>query len=221
MLVRINTARRHPVDGHLAALVGERVFCGEFKYRRGTEVFGEGDETEYVYQIISGAVRTCKLLPDGRRLINSFHLAGDMFGLENGATHRFAAEAVVETKVRITRRRSLLDEVGNQKAGATKVVRLVTRNLQHAETHMLLLGRKTALEKVAAFLLEMDERLAHPNVMILPMSRRDIADYLGLTLETVSRTLSILREEKMLRIEGPTLRQVVLLDRGRLAEFDA
>ena len=145
-----------------------------------------------------------------------------MFGLENGATHRFAAEAVVETKVRITRRRSLLDEVGNQKAGATKVLRLVTRNLQHAETHMLLLGRKTALEKVAAFLLEMDERLAHPNVMILPMSRRDIADYLGLTLETVSRTLSILREEKMLRIEGPTLRQVVVGPRsvGSLALRD-
>ena len=221
MLVRINKASRQPVDGHLAALAGERVFCSEFKYRRQTVVFGEGDETEYVYQIVSGAVRTCKLLPDGRRLINSFHLPGDMFGLENGATHRFAAEAVVETKVRITRRRSLLDEVRNQKTGATKILRLVTRNLQHAETHMLLLGRKTALEKVATFLLEMDERLAHPNVMILPMSRRDIADYLGLTLETVSRALSTLREEKMLRIEGPTQRQVVLLNRRGLAELDA
>ena len=86
---------------------------------------------------------------------------------------------------------------------------------------MLLLGRKTSLEKVAAFLLEMDDRLGHPNVMILPMNRRDIADYLGLTLETVSRALSILRERKMLRFDGPTNRQVVLLDRGELAEFDA
>jgi CRP/FNR family nitrogen fixation transcriptional regulator len=81
---------------------------------------------------------------------------------------------------------------------------------------MLLLGRKTALERVAAFLLEMDERLAHPNVMILPMNRRDIADYLGLTIETVSRALSNLCDEKMLRFEGPTQRRVVLLDRDGL-----
>ena len=86
---------------------------------------------------------------------------------------------------------------------------------------MLLLGRKTAVEKVSAFLLEMDERLAHPNVMILPMSRRDIADYLGLTLETVSRALSTLRNEKMLRFDGSTQRHIVLLDRGGLAELDA
>ena len=86
---------------------------------------------------------------------------------------------------------------------------------------MLLLGRKTARERVAAFLLEMDGRLAEPNVMLLPMNRRDIADYLGLTLETVSRALSILKDENMLRFDGPTQRQVVLLDRGRLTELDA
>ncbi len=221
MLVRINAASRHPVDGHLAALPGERLFCSEFKYRRGTELFGEGEEAEYVYQIISGAVRTYKLLSDGRRQINSFHLPEDMFGLENGATHRFTAEAVVETKVRITRRRSLLDIMANREAGATNLLSLVTRNLQHAENHMLLLGRKTAVEKVSAFLLEMDQRLAHPNVMILPMSRRDIADYLGLTLETVSRALSTLRHDKMLRFDGLTHRQIVLLNRGGLAELDA
>jgi CRP/FNR family transcriptional regulator, nitrogen fixation regulation protein len=138
--------------------------------------------------------------------------------LENGATHRFTAEAIVET---MTRRCSLLDITANQEAGATHLLRLVTRNLQHAESHMLLLGRKTAVEKVSAFLLEMDERLAHPKVMILPMSRRDIADYLGLTLETVSRALSILRREKMLRFDGSTQRQIVLLDRGELAKLDA
>lgn len=85
---------------------------------------------------------------------------------------------------------------------------------------MLLLARKTALERVAAFLLEMDERLAHPSVLILPMNRRDIADYLGLTLETVSRALSILRREKMLLFDGPTQRQVVLLNRERLTELN-
>ena len=86
---------------------------------------------------------------------------------------------------------------------------------------MLLLGRKTALERVAAFLLEMDDRLDHPNVMILPMNRRDIADYLGLTLETVSRALSMLRDEELLRFVGKTQRQLVLLSRMGLARLDA
>ncbi|MDA9432276.1 helix-turn-helix domain-containing protein [Bradyrhizobium sp. CCBAU 51627] len=221
MLLRTNTPSNRPVDGHLAALAGERVFCSEFKYRRGTEIFGEGEETEYVYQIISGAVRTYKLLTDGRRQINSFHLPGDMFGLENGAIHRFTAEAVVETRVRITKRRSLLETMQSRESGASSFLGLVTRSLQHAENHMLLLGRKTALERVAAFLLEIDERLGHPKVMALAMSRRDIADYLGLTLETVSRACSTLRDRKMLMFVDATQRKIVLLDREGLAEYDA
>jgi CRP/FNR family nitrogen fixation transcriptional regulator len=221
MLIRTNETSRHPIEGHLAALTGQRAFCSEFKYRKGTEVFGEGVQAEYVYQIISGAVRTHKLLADGRRQINSFHLPGDMFGFENGATHRFSAEALVETQARIMTRRGLLDAMASQKGSTTKLLRLITQSLQHAENHMLLLGRKTALEKVAAFLLEMDERQDHPNVMILPMTRRDIADYLGLTIETVSRALSILRDERLLRFVETTQRQLVLLDRFGLAQHDA
>jgi CRP/FNR family transcriptional regulator, nitrogen fixation regulation protein len=221
MLVRTNNADRDRADGDLAVLAGEQVLCSEFKYGRGAEIFGEGEETEYVYQIIFGTVRTYKLLSDGRRQINSFHLTGDLFGLENGSTYRFTAEAVVETRVRIISRRSLFDTFVSRQAGATNFLRLVTRNLQHAEDHMLLLGRKTALEKVAAFLLEMDKRLGRPSVMILPMGRRDIADYLGLTLETVSRALSILRNENMLRFDGLMQRRLVLLDRVALRELDA
>jgi CRP/FNR family nitrogen fixation transcriptional regulator len=144
-----------------------------------------------------------------------------MFGLENGATRRFTAEAIVETEVRITTRRGLLDAMPHRDAGATNLLDLVTRNLQHAENHMLLLGRKTSLERVAAFLLEMDERLDHPNVMILPMGRCDIADYLGLTLETVSRALSLLRDKELLRFDGKTQRQLVLLNRIGLVQLDA
>uniref|UniRef100_A0A973WTK2 Helix-turn-helix domain-containing protein n=1 Tax=Bradyrhizobium quebecense TaxID=2748629 RepID=A0A973WTK2_9BRAD len=220
LLVRVNAPSRRSVDGHLTVLAGERVFSSQFKYPRGAEVFGEREDAEYVYQIISGAVRTYKLLPDGRRQINSFHLAGDMFGLENGTIHRFTAEAIVETNVRIMRRRSLIDAMTNEGGGATKLLILFTRNLQHAENHMLLLGRKNALEKVAAFLLEMHERLAHPKELTLPMSRRDIADYLGLTLETVSRALSTMRDRKMLCFNGVTNRKIVLLDREGLAEID-
>ncbi|WP_439368631.1 helix-turn-helix domain-containing protein [Bradyrhizobium sp. PMVTL-01] len=221
MLVRITTAPRMQIDGQLAALAGEQMSCSEFSYRRGAEIFGEGEEPEYVYQIISGAVRTYKLLPDGRRQINAFHLAGDMFGFENETTHRFTAEAIVETNVHLMRRASILEAVRNGRAGTRDLIKFVTQNLQHAESHMLLLGRKTSLERVTAFLLEMDERLQHPDVMSLPMNRRDIADYLGLTLETVSRALSILRDEGLLRFDGNTQRRLELVDRGALAKIDA
>jgi CRP/FNR family transcriptional regulator, nitrogen fixation regulation protein len=219
MLLRKIAANHCGIDGEMAALAANQGSCSEFRYRRGMEVFGEGEEAEYVYQITSGAVRTYKVTSDGRRQINAFHLPGDMFGFENGAVHRFTAEAIVETKVRIIRQRSLLRTLKPRSEGATNLLRLVTRNLKHAENHMLLLGRKTALEKVAAFILEMDERLAQPKMICLPMNRRDIADYLGLTLETVSRALATLRDERILRVNGPTQRQVVLLDRGALAEF--
>jgi len=221
MLIRVASRTCNPLKGHLAALVDERASFNEFKYLKGTEIFGEGEEAQYVYQLISGAARTYKLLSDGRRQINAFHLPGDMFGFEDGATYRFTADAIIETNVYIVTRASLFNGALHRVAGGKNLVRLVTRNLQHAENHMLLLGRKTSLEKVAAFLLEMDERQVRPDVMMLPMNRRDIADYLGLTLETVSRALSALRDKKMLRFEGQTQRQVMLLDRRRLSKLDA
>lgn len=97
---------------------------------------------------------------------------------------------------------------------------MTTENLEHAENHMLLLGRKTSLERVAAFLVEMDRRLAAAGVMPLPMSRRDIADYLGLTLETVSRALSRLHELGVIGFIGTNRRQITLLNRRQLATLD-
>ena len=98
---------------------------------------------------------------------------------------------------------------------------MTTSNLQHAENHMLLLGRKTSLERVAAFLLEMDRRLSPTCVMALPMCRRDIADYLGLTLETVSRALSCLYGRGIIDFIGQTHRQIVLRSRSGLAQLDS
>ncbi len=223
MLVRNHENASHrPRSRELDALAGHSVFCSEYRYRRGTEVFGEGEPADYLYQVSSGAVRTYKLLADGRRQINAFHLPGDIFGVENGEAHRFTAEAIVETTVRFTRGQSLFERGGDNVVPAVNnVLKLVRRSLQHAESHMLLLGRKTALEKVAAFLVEMDGRLTAAGVMILPMSRRDIADYLGLTLETVSRELSILKGEGVLDFVGPTQRQIVLLNRPKLAQLDS
>jgi CRP/FNR family nitrogen fixation transcriptional regulator len=223
MLVRIHENAGHrPRSRELDALAGHSVFCGEFRYGRGGEIFGEGEFADYLYQVSTGAVRSYKLLSDGRRQINAFHLPGDIFGVESGEVYRFTAEAIVETTVRFTRSHSLFETGADGVVPAVNnVLKLVTRNLQHAESHMLLLGRKTALEKVAAFLVEMDGRLTAAGVMILPMSRRDIADYLGLTLETVSRALSVLKGEGVLDFVGPTQRQIVLLNRPKLAQLDS
>jgi CRP/FNR family nitrogen fixation transcriptional regulator len=195
------------------------VSLNEFTYKRGTEIYGEKEPAEYVYQVKSGAVRTHKLLTDGRRQIGAFHLAGDIFGLENGRFHRFTAEAIVDTPVRLVRRQSLELVAESDAIVARNLLTMTTSNLGHAEDHLLLLGRKTALERVAAFLLEMDKRLTAAGVMALPMSRRDIADYLGLTLETVSRALSRLQGLGTLGFVG-SQRQIALLDRHQLAGLD-
>ena len=192
----------------------------EFTYRKDEEIYGEDEPAEYVYQVIRGAVRTYKLLSDGRRQIGAFHLPGDVFGLESGAAHRLAAEAILDTTLRLVKRKSLEQSAQNDVRVARDLWSITSGELQHAENHMLLLGRKTALERVAAFLLEMDRRLTAAGVMALPMCRRDIADYLGLTLETVSRALSTLHDKGVLGFVGQTQRQIVLLDRPKLADLD-
>ena len=215
-----NPANRPRFLGELGALSQIEISLSEFKYNRGAEIFGEAEPAEYIYQVIDGSVRSYKLLSDGRRQINAFHLAGDIFGLENGDMHRFTAEAIIDTTVRLVKRVSLSHIAETDAIIARDLLNMTASNLQRAEEHMLLLGRKTSLERVATFLLEMDRRLTAAGVMALPMCRRDIADYLGLTLETVSRALSILHDKGVLGFLGQTQRQIVLLDRHRLAELD-
>lgn len=197
-----------------------RVSMNEFSYRKGCEIFGEKEPADYVYQVVTGAVRSYKLLSDGRRQIGAFHLAGDIFGLEIGTEHHFTAEAIIDTTVRLIKRRSLERVADNDVVVARNLLSMTTSNLRHAEDHMLLLGRKTSLERVAAFLIEMDRRSTAAGIMALPMNRRDIADYLGLTLETVSRALSRLHGIGVLIFIGNNQRQIVLRDRKKLASFD-
>ncbi|WMT78064.1 helix-turn-helix domain-containing protein [Bradyrhizobium sp. Ash2021] len=202
------------------ALTGHAgVVATEFSYRKDEEIYGEDEPAEYVYQIIRGAVRTYKLLSDGRRQIGTFHLPGDIFGLESGNNHRLAAEAIIDTTVRLVKRSSLEQAAGVDVRVARKLWSMTAGELRHAEDHMLLLGRKSAMERVANFLLEMDRRLAVAGMMALPMCRRDIGDYLGLTLETVSRALSQLHGEGVLGFSGA--RQIVLRNRQRLRNMDA
>jgi CRP/FNR family nitrogen fixation transcriptional regulator len=222
MFVNLNggPASRLRFLGELGKLSQSELILSEFKYRHGSEIFGEAEPAEYLYQVIDGAVRSYKLLSDGRRQIGAFHLAGDIFGLENGEAHRFTAEAIVDSTVRLAKRASLANVADQDLTVARDLLNITATSLRHAEDHMLLLGRKTALERVAAFLIEMDLRLTAAGVMALPMCRRDIADYLGLTLETVSRALSVLHDKGVLGFIGQTQRQIVLLDRRKLAELD-
>lgn len=200
--------------------LSRRISLNEFSYKKGTEIFGEKEPADYVYQVVSGAVRSYKLLSDGRRQIGAFHLPADIFGLEIGSDHRFTAEAIVDTTVRLMKRRSLEQFAESDVAVARNLLSMTTINLRHAEDHMLLLGRKTSLERVAAFLIEMDRRSTAAGVLALPMCRRDIADYLGLTLETVSRALSRLHGLDVLEFLGNNQRQIVLRNRAKLASFD-
>jgi CRP/FNR family transcriptional regulator, nitrogen fixation regulation protein len=203
--------------GLLAGHAG--VVASEYSYRKDEEIYGEDEPAEYVYQVIRGSVRTYKLLSDGRRQIGAFLLPGDVFGLESGINHRLAAEAVVDTTVRLVKRRSLEQAAGTDVKVAQKLWTMTAGDLRHAEDHILLLGRKSAMERVANFLLEMDRRLAIAGMLALPMCRRDIGDYLGLTLETVSRALSQLHDEGVLGFSGA--RQIVLHNRQRLRNMDA
>src|ERR1700756_3483788 len=175
MFVNLNggSANRPRFLGELGKLSQNELILSEFKYRRGTEIFGEAEPAEYIYQVIDGAVRSYKLLSDGRRQIGAFHLVGDIFGLENGGVHRFTAEAIVDTSVRLVKRVSLAHVAESDVSVARDLLNMTATNLKHAEDHMLLLGRKTSLERVAAFLLEMDHRLTATGVMALPICRRD------------------------------------------------
>jgi CRP/FNR family nitrogen fixation transcriptional regulator len=170
--------------------------------QREHEIHGQGDSAKYCWRILSGCVRTVKLMEDGRRQVGEFLFAGDVFGLDDLATHDFAAEAVTDAKLRRYPRR-MVEALAESHAALARRLRAMTRaNLRDAHERMVLLGRKTAMEKIASFVLEMDRRSATPGGLMLdlPMSRTDIADHLGLTVETVCRVLAHLKREGTLAI---------------------
>lgn len=189
-------------------------------YTKDEEVFCEGDRAAYFYKVVSGVVRTSKLLSDGRRQIDAFHLAGDIFGIETGDEYRFSAEAVGDAVVVAYRRCGLETLAAIDSQFAQQFVKGMMRSLERAQDHMLLLGRKTALEKIATFLLDLAERASEDNGAVdLPMSRADIADHLGLTIETVSRSLTQLERDAVIKL--PATRRIVLSDRAALRRLNA
>lgn len=184
------------------------------------ELFAEGEPAEYFYRVVSGTVRTCKLLSDGRRQIDAFHLPGDIFGIEACAEHRFSAEAVGGTTVMAYRRSSLDRLTREHPAFGEQILSSMLRNLQRAQDHMLLLGRKNAKEKIASFLLDLAQRLHEGDRVELPMQRNDIADHLGLTIETVSRTLTEFARSGLIALAAGS-RSISLVDKVALKFLNA
>jgi CRP/FNR family nitrogen fixation transcriptional regulator len=216
----MNTARKEigaidTIDlGSDLSLRGTRM-----RFERNAEIFGEEEPAEYIYRVVSGAVRTIRFSSDGRRQILAFYLPGDIFGIEIDKTHTCTAEAVGASEITLVRR-SLLEKAASEDIrAARRWLELTGQNLLSAQDHTILLGHKGAGERVAAFLLRLAERSTRSQDLNLPMSRADIADYLCLTIETVSRTLSEL--ERQCAIALPTSRHVVMRSRSALMHLEA
>jgi CRP/FNR family nitrogen fixation transcriptional regulator len=160
--------------------------------RRGQELYAAGDSADYCYRILRGAVRTVGLNEDGRRQIAEFLLAGDLLGFESLGTHHLSAEALTEVLI-VRYPRRLIDSLAEQRSTLALCLRdLSLQKLRRAHETMFLLGRKSAGERIATFLLDLAERSPGrtSGSVELPMTRGDIADHLGLTIETVSRTIA-------------------------------
>lgn len=221
----MQTALQYPQAGHAVpgAIVQKRAIAFidvPARFKKGQTVFSEGSTALHFYEVVSGTVRTSQLLKDGRRQIDAFHLKGDLFGFEASPLHRVCAEVVEDATLRIYQRSQLERMLAEDAEFAQRVVAAMMHAIERAQNHMLLLGRKSALERIATFLLDMSGRLSEISHLDLPMSRSDIADHLGLTIETVSRTLTQLERKGVIELPSHR-RSIVLRDRTALRRLDA
>lgn len=201
-------------SGELEALIALERIGTRLSYARNDEIYAEGDAADCWYKVVSGTVRVCKLLADGRRHIAAFCFSGDCFGLDYMDQRPYSAEAV-ENAVVMRYRRSATEQLTEHNAALGRFLRdAMGRDLAEARCRTMLLARLTAPERVAAFLLEMFERRDRTKLLDLPMSRNDVADYLGLTVETVCRVLSSFKREGIIAISYP--HRIELLDRQAL-----
>jgi len=169
-------------------------------FAKDEEIFCQDEEADLTYLVVSGAVRTTRLLSDGRRQVGSFYYPGDLVGLETGDIHRFSAEALSDSLLLVVKRSALKTFAGDE-AVDRAIWEATRRELERAQEHLLVLGRKTACEKVASFLMDLAEREGGEPIS-LPMGRQDMADYLGLTIETVSRMLTQLQGASVVEFDG-------------------
>lgn len=172
-------------------------------YDEGATIYAQGDKAGPLFLVEFGSVRLCRMTAEGRRQISAFVLPGEVFGFEASGNHAFQAETVDCTGLRL-----LPPACDAQSARDT--LTLALRGLMQAQEHLLVLGRQSAVERVASFLLDLATRQNDDQTVYLPMQRADIADYLGLTFETVSRTIGKLRDMNLIRLAS--VREIRLLD---------
>jgi CRP-like cAMP-binding protein len=201
---------RH-VDADAMESIGTRMVVA-----RGPQLFHEGDDANSIYRVVSGALRTSRLMPDGRRYVADFLFPGDFVGLNDGQMRSTTADALCDTILVRCSRRQFDSRLEADRNLGRVILSVLTGGLSSAQERMLLLGRKSAAERVASFLLMMADR-AGGDAVELPMTRGDIADYLGLTVETISRTISQFKARKFIRAEGATTLQIER--RGALEEL--
>lgn len=164
-------------------------------YNAGAEIYAPGDKAGTFYQVEFGAVRIHRLLSDGRRQVIAFHLAGETFGFEADRAHTFFAEAITPSGLRA------IGRPAHDEASPEMLV-LALRGMMRAQEHIMMIGRQTAVERIAGFMVDMAERQGGLESFDLPMSRLDIADYLGLTIETVSRVFAKLRAAGLIKLRS-------------------
>ena len=190
----------------------------------GETIFFEGDVATHVYNLTSGVLRLSKLLPNGRRQIAGFLFPGDFLGITMEDEHAFTAEAIIPSKLCQFSRARFDGFVDTHPHLERRLYAVAAHELAAARQQVVLLGRKTAAERVASFLLLLDARRLSSGsgekldgFITLPMSRSDIADYLGLRIETVSRELSALKASRLIRLT--TTQTIRFVDRERLEQL--
>lgn len=205
-------ARAKPQPDDEFAALGE--IAVRLSFGRNETIFEEGDAIKYCYRLVSGSVRLSKLLADGRRQIADFFLPGDFFGFVDIDTYAFSAETIGDVVVmRYARSRVEMLSDGDIHL-RRKLSRLLHERLSATQTHLVMLGRHTVKERVASFLIQMADRLGQNDTesgeIDLPMGRLDIADYLGLTIETVCRAISELKRVGIIAV--PNTHRIALRD---------
>jgi CRP/FNR family nitrogen fixation transcriptional regulator len=192
------------------------------KCHRGQEICGQGQPAEYWYRVTSGTARRCVTRPDGRRQIVELLLPGDFFGFTSLNEYDSTVEAVAEDTIVASYPRRRVEMLAEADPQLSREIRQVMfEALSRLQAQLMILGRITATEKVGSFLLTMAERLSDQTLdrVDLPISRYDIADYLGLSVETVCRSLTSLKKRGLIALSGP--RSVKIIDRDALEEGGA
>ena len=172
------------------------------RFPRNKEIYVEDDPADCWFMVISGTVRICKLLVGRRRHIAEFCFPDDCFGLDRIAQRFYSAEAVSEVVVMRYPRRATEKLIVDEPHLARALCEMTLRDLAHAQARILVLGAMSAPERVARFLIDLSEHREYRSVLEVPMSRNDIADYLGITVETVCRVLSTFRREGVISLAG-------------------